>query len=135
MTYLFLETTMTIRTTVQALIVSLLVACIVVFWPLTASAASKQVLGFFGWCWKWKAAGLGTKNVQSNSAKRGTANSPLSNAGTAGAAGGAAGGGGSGKPGPREGGLGDWNANKGAGRADQQLRHGIEFRRDRLAAF
>jgi hypothetical protein len=71
--------TLNIRTTVYAVIASLLVACIFVSWPLSANAASKN--------------GGGTTNVQSNSTKRSTANS-LSTAGTAGATKGAAGGGG-----------------------------------------
>jgi hypothetical protein len=73
--------TLNIRTTVYAVIASLLVACIFVSWPLSANAASKN--------------GGGTTNVQSNSTKRSTANS-LSTAGTAGATKGAAGGGGKG---------------------------------------
>jgi hypothetical protein len=73
--------TLNIRTTVYAVIASLLVACIFVSWPLSANAASKT--------------GGGTKNVQSKPAKGGTANS-LSTAGTAGATKGAAGGGGKG---------------------------------------
>jgi hypothetical protein len=74
-------TPLTISKTIQVLVASILVACIFVFCPLSANAASKT--------------GNGTKNVQSNSAKRGTANSPLSDAGKSGTAKGAAGGGGS----------------------------------------
>jgi hypothetical protein len=74
---------LTISKTVQVLVASILVACIFVFCPLSANAASK---------------GSGTKNVQSNSAKRGTANSPLTDAGKSGTAKGAAGGGGGTSP-------------------------------------
>jgi hypothetical protein len=68
---------LTIKKIVQVIIASLLVTCIFAHCPLSANAAGKK--------------GGGTNNVQSNSAKRGTANS-LSNAGTAGATKGTGGG-------------------------------------------
>ena len=57
---------LTISKTIQVLVASILVACIFVFCPLSANAASKT--------------GGGTKNVQSKPANGGTANSPLTNA-------------------------------------------------------